>query len=283
MAKEESVIDQIKAMEGWAIQAKQLADARKYDEAVKLLKEINTQGRKLEWRGGSRGLRQLPQMEETKQLQLKISQARSATQGSLSAAQHLSKLGKKAGKTPAAVAAIKSKGSGYLKDVGKNLPICIQVLKEANALVSSKFWMDPKVLLRPENKAILIMVLRREGFYKNVRPFYFNRLSLAGADLHEADLHEVELQGVNFQGGDLSRANLSEADLRGVNLREAKLYGANLFKAYLVEADLSGADLRWANLSETNLRGAKGITLEDARRQGVKYDSTTVWPDGSTH
>ena len=86
MSTEQSLKDQIAALEGWAIKAKQQSDLGKYDEVVKLLKQINTQGRRLEWRGG---LRHLPKIKEVKALTMKISQVRAAAQISLSAVEKL--------------------------------------------------------------------------------------------------------------------------------------------------------------------------------------------------
>lgn len=51
MATEQSINDPIKALYGWAIKAKQNADLGKYPAAEKFLRNINTQGRRLEWRG----------------------------------------------------------------------------------------------------------------------------------------------------------------------------------------------------------------------------------------
>ncbi len=87
--KEQTIKDQIAAMEGWAIQAKKQMDALKYYEVMKLFKLINVQGRRLEWRG----LKQLPKMEESKMLKLKISQGQVSrgqiSQGQISRPQRL--------------------------------------------------------------------------------------------------------------------------------------------------------------------------------------------------
>ena len=49
----------------------------------------------------------------------------------------------------------------------------------------------------------------------------------------------------------------------------AILRGADLRRAYLTGANLTGAYLRGANLTGVNLRG-------------VRWDATTMWPEGFT-
>lgn len=56
----EDVLNQIKAMEAWALNTSKEIDARNTANAIKLLKQINQQGRKLEYK--SSGIRQYPQM-----------------------------------------------------------------------------------------------------------------------------------------------------------------------------------------------------------------------------
>ena len=70
MAEEQSLKDQIAAMESWSINIREFISFGNYDEAKKLLREINTQGRRLEWRGGKRGLKHLPEMSQIKVLKI---------------------------------------------------------------------------------------------------------------------------------------------------------------------------------------------------------------------
>ena len=237
---EESIKDIIAGMEGWSIQAKQKSDSKIFNEAVELLRNLNTQGRRLEWRGGKSWLKHLPKLKEVDILKQKISQSRAAVQESLSALQHLDKLAKNEGKKPAEVAAIEKKRSGYLKTAETNLVMCIQLLKESRGIVKSEPWFDGEVLSRPENKEILFMLLRGQGFYESTAP---NRLII----------QKINLQGVDFTKADLSGAKLTKANLTEANLSVAKLQWADLSKATLVAAKLSGANLSRADFTSPNV------------------------------
>lgn len=91
MAEEQSIKDDIgtiiDAMEGLAITAKKTANSGNYEKVEKQLKDINTLGRKLEYRGG--GLKILPLLAETEELKLKITQARAAAQTALTSITYL--------------------------------------------------------------------------------------------------------------------------------------------------------------------------------------------------
>ena len=237
---EESIKDIIAAMEGWAIKAKQKIASKNFNEAVKLLRNLNTQGRRLEWSGSKSGLKHLPKLKEVGILKQKISQSRAAAQESLSALQHLDKLAKKEGKKPAEVAVIEKKRSDYLKTAGQNVVMCIQLLKESRGIVESEPWFDGEVLSRPENKEILFMLLRGQGFYESTAP---NRLII----------QKINLQGVDFTKADLSGAKLTKANLTEANLSVAKLQWADLSKATLVAAKLSGANLSRADFTSPNV------------------------------
>src|SRR3989344_1691412 len=301
---EESIKNIIAAMEGWSIQAKQKNDSKIFNEAVELLRNLNTQGRRLEWSGGKSGLRHLPKLKEVEILKQKISQFRAAAQESLSALQHLDKLAKKEGKKPAEIAVIEKKRSGYLKTAGTNLVMCIQLLKESRSIVESEPWFDGEILSRPENKTILFMLLRGQDFYESTRPnlLIIKKINMQGMDLRRADLiganliranleganlEWASLKGANLTKANLTKANLSEANLTGANLEGANLEGANLSEAYLrranlegaklSEANLSEANLEWANLSGANLNGAnltranlEGAYLKWANLRGAK-------------
>ena len=140
MPEEKSIQNQIAAMEGWAIDAKKKADSSNYKEAEDDLKNLNLQGRRLEWRGGKYGTRHLPDLEEVKELKAKITSARAATQQAMTAVSNLIRLSKKEGKTPAEIQAIKIKESGYKKDAGQNITMSIQVLKQARAIADKEPW-----------------------------------------------------------------------------------------------------------------------------------------------
>ena len=265
---EESIKDIIAAMEGWAIKAKQKIASKNFNEAVKLLRNLNTQGRRLEWSGSKSGLKHLPKLKEVGILKQKISQSRAAAQESLSALQHLDKLAKKEGKKPAEVAVIEKKRSDYLKTAGQNVVMCIQLLKESRGIVESEPWFDGEVLSRPENKEILLMLLCGQDFYESTRPntSIIQKINLKMANFTRANLKEADLEGADLEGADLTRADLTGANLKGANFTRANfswadliganLFGANLTRANLREAILTRADLREAILTGANLIGA---------------------------
>jgi len=265
---EESIKDIIAAMEGWAIKAKQKIASKNFNEAVKLLRNLNTQGRRLEWSGSKSGLKHLPKLKEVGILKQKISQSRAAAQESLSALQHLDKLAKKEGKKPAEVAVIEKKRSDYLKTAGQNVVMCIQLLKESRGIVESEPWFDGEVLSRPENKEILLMLLCGQDFYESTRPntSIIQKINLKMANFTRANLKEADLEGADLEGADLTRADLTGANLKGANFTRANfswadliganLFGANLTRAYLIEANLFGANLTRANLREAILTRA---------------------------
>ena len=237
-------------MEGWAIKTKQRADLGKYGEAGSLLKIIDLQGRRLEWRGG--GLKHLPELEEVKILKYKISEARAAVQQSISAITNVTELPKQEGKKPAEVAAIKKQEAKYLENIGKNTAIGIQLLKEAREIVSAEPWISPSTYIKPENRNVLLQLLRKEGFFKTLDQKVRWEL------VKKIDIRRVSLHEVNLVGADLSSLVLNGADFEGANLKEANLKGTHLFRANLtitnlVDASLEGAFLEGANFFRSNL------------------------------
>jgi uncharacterized protein YjbI with pentapeptide repeats len=105
----------------------------------------------------------------------------------------------------------------------------------------------------------------------------FKCVDLRDVILRGADLRGVNLRGADLRNADLGFSSLSGADLTGANLRSAGLHCANLSGAYLRNANLSGAYLRNAYLDGANLDGAN---LRGANLSNIKYDESTVWPEG---
>ena len=242
--------DQIAAMEAWAIDAKQKADSGNYKEAEANLKNINRQGRRLEWRGGQYGLKHLPDLEEVEQLKKKITQVRAAAQTALTSITKLSKLPKQEGKKPAEIAAIRQKEGSLKKDSGKNITILIQSLKQARAISDAEPWMNLDVISR--DKDALEMFLKGEGYYKNLRNIriqLWNNWWTAG----KISLNDAKLKGAELIDADLRGAELIDADLRGADLRTANLEGANLAGADLESAVLAGIK----HLTKEQLHSAK--------------------------
>ena len=123
----------------------------------------------------------------------------------------------------------------------------------------------------------------RQSEYRSVgreedRKYYQNAdlkgAHLTGVSLSEANLKGAHLTGANLRRADLTIANLTRADLTEANLTEANLRKANLTGANLRKANLKGASLRRADLSDANLKGAD---LTE-----VRWDESTIWPEGFT-
>ncbi len=142
--------------------------------------------------------------------------------------------------------------------------------------------------------------------YANLSSADLRGASLAYANLEYANLFDADLTGADIRGADLAnvkglapnalysannwlqakfggeildslglppdhneriaRHDLSGADLHGANLENVSLAGFNLSGTDLRGADLSGAILDSANLFLTDLRGAKGISLDQIRK-----------------
>ncbi|HYS34338.1 MAG TPA: pentapeptide repeat-containing protein [Pseudonocardiaceae bacterium] len=110
---------------------------------------------------------------------------------------------------------------------------------------------------------------------------------LAGADLTHANLSGARMAGANLTDAVLDRANLEMADLSGAILPQARLARVDAALATLTTANLEGADLHDADLTGADLRGADlrgadlaGCRLGRASLDGVRWDTTTRWPEG---
>ena len=128
-----------------------------------------------------------------------------------------------------------------------------------------------------------------------------SRADLSGATLVLADLTGAWLNLANLVGANLTNADLAGSSLIGAELASTNLQGSNLAGAVLVGAQLHGANLRSANLrdartlltqlpqrtmqldpllQELNELQRQSI-LQDARLDGIAFDSRTIWPDGA--
>jgi uncharacterized protein YjbI with pentapeptide repeats len=122
--------------------------------------------------------------------------------------------------------------------------------------------------------------------------------NLQHSKLENANLQDVRLGDANLQDANLVRANLQDASMDDANLQDAKLVGANLQYAIMSSANLQGAHLFLANLQHThlirtNLQDAIlsdaqlqaanlwNANLSGANLQGVKFDESTILPDGT--
>jgi uncharacterized protein YjbI with pentapeptide repeats len=159
-------------------------------------------------------------------------------------------------------------------------------------------------------QAVLSVIQRREVITPD--PRRFNELDLrqqiliarrvidlSGACLHSADLVSAPLENAVLKDANLSyallmaanlsfaslyRADLDGADLDSADLSDVNMESASLADAYLVNVDLSGADLSNADLSGADVTAAdlSGADLTGTVLSGIRYDDSTVWPDGFT-
>ncbi len=100
---------------------------------------------------------------------------------------------------------------------------------------------------------------------------YYPAVDMTGADLRGAALRGADLRDVVLTGADLRRAHAEGANLASTLLRDAKVSGVYLLGADMRKADLRAADLSYSDLSEVDLTGADlrganltGADLEDA-------------------
>ncbi len=131
-----------------------------------------------------------------------------------------------------------------------------------------------------------------DELYKGFKKQY--RIVLRSIDLRNTNLNSTYLRDTDFRDSNLNGVILSSADLRRTNfclanLRYSDLSFADLRGGTLCFTDLRGADLTYANLRGANLSGAYlsgpdlfGVVFPDAVLTGIKYDSSTIWPEGFT-
>jgi len=97
------------------------------------------------------------------------------------------------------------------------------------------------------------------------------RLQLSTGDHFEG----IDLSNQDLSGFYLPRKNFSDANLEGVDLR-----GTILSSSSFIRTRLYGADLRGADLGSIPGRSS-GAWLGVTSLEGVLYDSSTRWPEGS--
>jgi len=134
-----------------------------------------------------------------------------------------------------------------------------------NEEITNKFeeYLDRKLMISYDIRAILIVIKRRKYFFKAGEP---ERLELREAYLRLANLSKAHLEGSYLYDSDLIGAHLGGAYLNGVYLG-----GARLNWAYCNEAHFEEAHLEEAHLEETCLKGAnfKGADFKGAYLGGA--------------
>lgn len=122
--------------------------------------------------------------------------------------------------------------------------------------------------------------------YVNLSGSNLNSADISNAFLIETNLENTRLNQTNLENSNLNQANLKSAYANGANFKDAylikaQLEGAFLIKtnfrnAFLMEANLrncylTGADFENASLYKADLRGVKGITMEQLVKAKTLY------------
>jgi uncharacterized protein YjbI with pentapeptide repeats len=122
--------------------------------------------------------------------------------------------------------------------------------------------------------------------YVNLAGSNMNSANISQSSLIESNLENARLNQTNFENSNLNQANLKTAYASGANFKDAFLIksqfeGAFLIKAnfnnaFLMEANLQnsyvmGADFENASLYKADLRGVKGLTMEQLSKVKTIY------------
>jgi uncharacterized protein YjbI with pentapeptide repeats len=122
--------------------------------------------------------------------------------------------------------------------------------------------------------------------YVNLRGSNLNSANVSNSSLIETNLENTRLNQTNLENSNLNQANLNGAYASGANFKDAFLIkaqfeGAFLIKtnfknAFLMEANLRnsylmGAELDNASLYKADLRGSKGLTIEQLAKAKTLY------------
>jgi BTB/POZ domain-containing protein KCTD9 len=101
----------------------------------------------------------------------------------------------------------------------------------------------------------------------NLSHCYLISSNFSNARLNQANMEGCHMNNTNLSDAFLSGGNFSNASLIKGNLKNANCIMANFENSFLMEADmrnanLLGTNLKNANLYKTDLRGVKGLTIE---------------------
>jgi BTB/POZ domain-containing protein KCTD9 len=122
--------------------------------------------------------------------------------------------------------------------------------------------------------------------YVNLTGSNLNSANMSQSSLIEANLENTRLNQTNLENSNLNQVILKGAYASGANFKDtylikaqfdgAFLIKANFCNAYLMEASLCncylmGADFENASLYKTDLRGAKGLTIEQLSKAKTLY------------
>ena len=122
--------------------------------------------------------------------------------------------------------------------------------------------------------------------YVNLKGSNLNSANISNSSLIETNLENTRLNQTNLENSNLNQANLNSSYASGANFKDAfliktQLEGAFLIKAnfrnaFLMEANLQnsylmGANFENASLYKADLRGAKGLTIDQLAKAKTLY------------
>ncbi len=261
MVDESALTNQISAMEGWAIklldQIHELEGSpnlRGVSSALKLARNVNLQGRKLEYR--SSGLKKLPDMQLVKDLRHKITEARAAAQVVQGKVEDL----ERHVKDPK----FEVKKLAKLADARKNTISMIHTLHDALALSKAEPWVDAKELAKSKNKEAFVMLLKGEDYYSRFN--VAQRRNLRNHILYlqkEHDFSGMDLRGCDFENisGDDLKISSKGSTFRGtINLSKSKIYGDSMV-----------GTLEQTEVMSESRHVSPKLNLKDADARGCKF------------
>ncbi len=277
----DDVLKQFKAMEAWAISVLQEIDARNFENTIKLLKQINSQGRSLEFRGS--GIKQYPQMlPEVKKLKIYVASARAGAQQVITQLEKIIAL-KKSLKISSE---FEAKAKSQLNVAKKYSASVLEQIIQARTIVDNggpcEIGRIRTLNTQPFFQDLLIEAADGKGYYsdKKNRTEFMNKalvsltlskVNLSKKDFSRANLTGIKIIGANLRGTDFSGANLSYAEISETDLSEVHLEEANCDIAKFPKARLEGAFFTKASLNATDLSGA---SLQRASFKGAKLIAT---------
>jgi BTB/POZ domain-containing protein KCTD9 len=120
-------------------------------------------------------------------------------------------------------------------------------------------------------------LIRTNLNYVNLKSSNLNSANISNSSLIETNLEGARLNQTNFENSNLNQALLKSAYASGANFKDSFLIKADFENAFLIKADfenaflmeanmrncyLMGANFANASLYKADLRGAKGLSIE---------------------
>ncbi len=262
---EGSIYNQIKAMEGWALQAYEATKpAINVGQIIVNLKMIDLQGRKLEWRGG--GLKDLPKGELANDLRRKVAEIRAAARTILVDAEKYTGLFgdfsfervKKRTKVFKALVAETVQARKLVEQFAKQLP-------------------DLKEIIKGKDKEKVVLEL--EYFFHGQRDYVIYALDVRRKLWNEFSKKNVsfEMTGIDLSGCDLHGFDFSEKKITHCSFSRTNLMGASFFKSRIIGTEFVESNLEGVNFGEGIIAGVKfvGVKARKTNFTGATFSNVS--------